>query len=207
MLPMRGLRMASTLVLPVVEADAEQVLGGGRSDDRAERRDTEAERRDAEAFLREVLADGPVPSKEVMADARANGIARGTLVKAKSSLGVQSKKRGFGSDGEWVWVMADEEATGESGRGKDATEGPKAAKPDAVAALGDEKAIGPTRTGGSSKNANSADVTALADADLASSTPSSLAKDASPADLEALARTPGNIDESEPSAPNSPWCK
>ena len=46
-----------------------------------------------------------------MADARANGIARGPLVKAKSSLGAAIQEAGgFGSDGEWVWVMADEEA-------------------------------------------------------------------------------------------------
>ena len=127
------------------------------------------------------------------------GVVRRRLTTISSSHRlIPAVRRGVGL-GHWPTRRTPVKAAAVSG----ATEGPKAAKPDAVAALGDEKAIGPTRTGGSSKNANSADVTALADADLASSTPSSLAKDASPADLEALARTPGNIDESEPSAPKA----
>ena len=74
---------------PPAEVDVDEVLGGVRSDDRAERED-------AKAFLLEVLAKGPVPSTEIEKDAKANGIAQRTLFRAKSSLGVQAKRNGFG---------------------------------------------------------------------------------------------------------------
>jgi hypothetical protein len=49
-----------------------------------------------------MLAAGPVPSNEVEEAAKANGISRMTLFRAKAELGVAAKKEGKGS---WTWHM------------------------------------------------------------------------------------------------------
>ena len=64
------------------------------------------ERADAEAFLVDVLAGGPVPAKDVLRSAKANAIAERTLKRAKSQLGVRSKRSGgLGTDGQWHWWL------------------------------------------------------------------------------------------------------
>lgn len=55
---------------------------------------------EAGAFLREVLAMGPRPSKEVRAEAEARGISWATLRRATPSAGVKKRKAGF--QGRWV---------------------------------------------------------------------------------------------------------
>jgi hypothetical protein len=55
-------------------------------------------------FLEELLAHGAVPSKRVEAEAKAAGIAKRTLERAKESLGVVSKKR----DGIWFWTLPED---------------------------------------------------------------------------------------------------
>lgn len=65
---------------------------------------TEDERSDldlAVQFLGELLADGPVRSKEAIRDADDAGIAKRTLERAKGRLGVESHKRGSW----WEWSM------------------------------------------------------------------------------------------------------
>ncbi len=65
---------------------------------------------EARAFLREVLADGPVPARDVQRDADAAGIAGPTLRRARVSLGVRVTRRGVAGrrgGGEWFWVLAD----------------------------------------------------------------------------------------------------
>ena len=62
------------------------------------------EREDAETFLRELLADGPVPYTEVTKAARACGIADMTLKRAKWRVGVDSKKIGF-APAKWMWAL------------------------------------------------------------------------------------------------------
>jgi hypothetical protein len=57
---------------------------------------------DAKAFLLEELAGGPVGAEAVKKDARGAGVSERTLKRAKSALGVKSKK---GSDGSWSWVL------------------------------------------------------------------------------------------------------
>lgn len=55
-------------------------------------------------FLREILADGPRPSDEIMKEARKNGIAEKTLRRAKQQLGVEAKRKGIpGGRGKGVW--------------------------------------------------------------------------------------------------------
>ena len=56
---------------------------------------------EAKDFLREVLMNGPTPQKEVWKEAHQAGIAERTLQRAKSSLGVVSRKDGFSR--QWVW--------------------------------------------------------------------------------------------------------
>ncbi|MGH2374851.1 MAG: AAA family ATPase, partial [bacterium] len=57
---------------------------------------------DAKAFLRVLLCDGPVPSKECIARAKEDGISVITLRRAKKYLKINSEKQ-FGT-GKWVWV-------------------------------------------------------------------------------------------------------
>lgn len=56
-------------------------------------------------FLRELLADGPVPAKKVKAAARDAGIADRTLDRAKKRTGVEAKRHGFGAEGVWYWAL------------------------------------------------------------------------------------------------------
>jgi hypothetical protein len=68
---------------------AHESLGG----DEAGKTDTAAE------FLRKVLANGPVLTKQVEADARAAGIAGRTLTRARERVGAKSER---GPDGFWA---------------------------------------------------------------------------------------------------------
>jgi putative DNA primase/helicase len=63
------------------------------------------ERREAEEFLKEVLAEGPVLAGKVEAAAKAAGVARRTLHRAKERLGVTSLKDGFGQKARWLWKL------------------------------------------------------------------------------------------------------
>jgi hypothetical protein len=60
---------------------------------------------EAAEFLREELAEGPVPSKELLKKAKAEGISEKTLRRAKSLLGVESKMQGRER---WVWMLPKE---------------------------------------------------------------------------------------------------
>ena len=63
-------------------------------------------RDEAAEFLRDLLADGPVPAKEAMTRARQAGISTITLKRAKKTVGVRSEKRGrVGEPGQWSWVL------------------------------------------------------------------------------------------------------
>ncbi len=66
-------------------------------------------REEAEAFLRELLAQGPVPAKDVERDRRAAGISERTLDRAKARLGVRARKEGRpGEAGRWAWSLPEE---------------------------------------------------------------------------------------------------
>jgi len=58
---------------------------------------------EAECFLQALLADGPVPSKQVGAEAQEAGVAKATLRRAKASLGITSYKDGM--DGGWFCAL------------------------------------------------------------------------------------------------------
>jgi putative DNA primase/helicase len=77
-----------------VALDAEQVAGNSDGADRSAADE-------ATGFLRELLVDGPVPAKQVLAEAKDAGIAERTLKRAKSGLGIVSRKDGD----HWTWSL------------------------------------------------------------------------------------------------------
>ncbi|HMO94387.1 MAG TPA: AAA family ATPase [Pirellulaceae bacterium] len=60
------------------------------------------ERREAVAWLRSELASAPIPSTQIIADAKEQGFSERTLRRAFGELGGRSKK---GSDGVWQWSL------------------------------------------------------------------------------------------------------
>ena len=58
---------------------------------------------EAECFLEVLLADGPVPSKQVDLEAQEAGVARATLRRAKASLGIKPYKDGM--KGGWFCAL------------------------------------------------------------------------------------------------------
>jgi putative DNA primase/helicase len=70
--------------------------------------------RDAENFLRDLLAEGPVPAKEGEQAARALGIATRTLKRARKTVGVIALKSGL--DGGWTLQLPIEIKPGQGGQ-------------------------------------------------------------------------------------------
>jgi hypothetical protein len=62
---------------------------------------------EAESFLEDVLEDGPIPVTEIKEIAADSGISESTLERAKRSLGIESKRKGFGEGGAWEWSLPD----------------------------------------------------------------------------------------------------
>jgi len=65
-----------------------------------------AERRDAEEWLRQSLAQGPMPVKDLQQAAREAGPSWATVRRAKAALRVQAYREGFGASGHWLWRLA-----------------------------------------------------------------------------------------------------
>jgi AAA domain len=82
---------------PVPQVDVDALLSGPVPD--------RQERRAADDWLRERLADGPVPVGELQAAARGAGLAWRTIQRAKTRLGVRAALRGYGSAGRWQWHL------------------------------------------------------------------------------------------------------
>jgi hypothetical protein len=80
-----------------VDLSADDALAGDR-DAGGER----TERDDAADWLRDLLADGPRPTREVEAEAKEAGYSGATLRRAKAAAGVIARKRAFGEGWEWV---------------------------------------------------------------------------------------------------------
>jgi len=76
---------------------------------------------EAEAFLADMLADGPMAGRELMAEAKAAlGISQRTVKDAKAHLGVRSIKIGFGKEGEWLWCLDNVKGAKDARMGKPA---------------------------------------------------------------------------------------
>src|SRR5690349_959518 len=61
---------------------------------------------EAKQFLMEMLAIGEVPAKEVKAAADAQMVSSATLRRAKSALGVQVTRNGFGPGSTLLWSLS-----------------------------------------------------------------------------------------------------
>jgi hypothetical protein len=62
-------------------------------------------RAEAMAFLEELLKDGPKLADHVLAEAAEREIRRGTLHRAKVSLGIRVEKQGGKPHGPWTWSL------------------------------------------------------------------------------------------------------
>ena len=60
---------------------------------------------DAANFIKEFLNDGPRNAKEVKQEARSAGVSTRTLYRAKSALGIMSRKSGIGEGQHWQWEL------------------------------------------------------------------------------------------------------
>ena len=65
-------------------------------------------REEGEAFLRELLANGPVPARQVKAEARQASIAERTLDRARQAIGARTRRDGFGPGSRYVWELPGE---------------------------------------------------------------------------------------------------
>jgi putative DNA primase/helicase len=60
---------------------------------------------DAADFLQDILANGPLPAKQVKAEAIEAGISAKSLRSAREGLKIKPEKTGFGDQGGWVWAL------------------------------------------------------------------------------------------------------
>jgi putative DNA primase/helicase len=84
-----------------VEGEARALLSAAEVDPSSE---VAVEQRDAAAWLRELLADGPMPAREVKRQADGAGHAWRTVQRAMRRAGVEPSRGGFG--GGSVWALA-----------------------------------------------------------------------------------------------------
>jgi putative DNA primase/helicase len=68
-------------------------------------RNKATKRSEIERWLSDILADGPVPAKEVEALAEEAGYSGSMLRKVKDSLGIRADRTGFGANGAWMWTL------------------------------------------------------------------------------------------------------
>lgn len=85
-----------------VDGTAREILGDVEHDDNK----NSSDREDAEAFLVDLLSSGPIPTKQVKADADGAGHAWATVRRAQKALGIQAIRSGFGKDGAWTWQLS-----------------------------------------------------------------------------------------------------
>jgi archaellum biogenesis ATPase FlaH len=62
-------------------------------------------------MLEELLAVGPRPQKLIEDEATRRGVSGATLKRAKRTLGVASRKEGFGENGNWTWELPNASST------------------------------------------------------------------------------------------------
>jgi putative DNA primase/helicase len=83
----------------VLEGTAREILGEVEYDEDGEG----SEAKDAEQFLRDLLADGPMPTNQIKADADGAGYSWATIRRAQKSIGIIAKKDGM--KGPWSWTL------------------------------------------------------------------------------------------------------
>ncbi len=86
-----------------VDITARQVVAGPQEDESEEARTLIQQAMDAFAV---VLAHGPVEAQAARREVRvATGASDRTIDTAKTRLGIQAVKEGFGKDGRWLWAL------------------------------------------------------------------------------------------------------
>lgn len=83
-----------------VTMTADDALSPAPADDERSERATAAE------WLREVLADGPMPARDVRRQADDAGHSWATVRRAQAAIGVHVARDGFGRGGRWRWSLA-----------------------------------------------------------------------------------------------------
>ena len=94
-----GIEMTHAVWEGIIEGTAREILGDVKHAD-SEGGD---ERLDVEQFLRGLLADGPLPTRQIKADADGAGYAWATVRRAQKSLGIMVIKGGM-KEG-WTWRL------------------------------------------------------------------------------------------------------
>jgi hypothetical protein len=90
-----------------VEGTADALLAADEVESRSARRERDL----ACQFLRDALKDGPVRSKDIHADAKANGVAIRTLWRAKADLGVIADRTKDDARAAWFWMLPAKDST------------------------------------------------------------------------------------------------
>lgn len=94
-----GIQATHAIWEGVIDGTAREILGDVEHDDS----EGGGERMDAEQFLRDILADGPLPTRQVKADADGAGYSWATVRRAQKSLGITAVKSGM-KEG-WTWRL------------------------------------------------------------------------------------------------------
>lgn len=94
-----GIEATHAVWAGAIGGTAREILGDVEHDDS----EGDGERLDAEQFLRDLLADGPISTKQVKADAAGAGYAWRTIERAKRDLGIEAAKAGM-KEG-WQWFL------------------------------------------------------------------------------------------------------
>jgi len=108
-LPVLGCRIEDRDGVPLLAWDVNPI-GGLTPEDllAAERRERDSELEEAKGWLREVLADGPMPVRELRGEAKAAGFSWATIRRAKDALGIKPRREGFGEFGQWTWGLSND---------------------------------------------------------------------------------------------------
>jgi len=61
---------------------------------------------EAREFLKDILANGPIPAKQIRKDASEAGLSPRTLDRAKNAAGVKATRNGYGENGAWSWELS-----------------------------------------------------------------------------------------------------
>lgn len=117
----RGITLDSGISTSRVEWESEAVTITADEAMRPPVSDEEGESlADAKAFLRGLLADGALPSKQVRADADGAGHSWRTVQRAQKALGIEAVKEGM--RGGWVWKLPPQSAEERHENTKNATQ-------------------------------------------------------------------------------------
>jgi hypothetical protein len=75
--------------------------------------DDRSEAREVDRWLRQLLADGPVDTKEIMRQCKDGAFSPDQVKRAKKRLRVRADKHGFGPDSLWKWALPEHASTEE----------------------------------------------------------------------------------------------